>query len=311
MTPLFHIRSSTPDDRYAIAELIYTSINVWYLRHGFPPIFTGGPHVTEVFFDVYQATDPDCCFIAENPRTGQMMGSCFYHPRPQHVSLGIMTVHPNYQGARVGSGLVKAIIDYTESHDYKALRLTQSACNLDSFSLYNRAGFVPRHAYQDMYLAVPEAGLPFKLPAQERIRPARLDDIPAMVELENDLSGITREVDYRYCLDNELGFWKTYVVESAKGGLDGFLIASGHAAVNILGPGVTRDDETAAALLLTALNSYPGRTPVFLIPVERDRLVRQMYDWGARNCELHFCQVRGEHQPFRGVNLPSFLPETG
>jgi hypothetical protein len=36
-----------------------------------------------------------------------------------------------------------------------------------------------------------------------------------------------------------------------------------------------------------------------------------MYDWGARNCELHFCQVRGEFQAFRGISMPSFLPETG
>jgi hypothetical protein len=36
-----------------------------------------------------------------------------------------------------------------------------------------------------------------------------------------------------------------------------------------------------------------------------------MYDWGARNCELHFGQVRGAFQAFRGVNLPAFLPETG
>jgi hypothetical protein len=36
-----------------------------------------------------------------------------------------------------------------------------------------------------------------------------------------------------------------------------------------------------------------------------------MYDWGARNCELHLCQVRGEFQPFRGISMPSFLPETG
>jgi hypothetical protein len=35
-----------------------------------------------------------------------------------------------------------------------------------------------------------------------------------------------------------------------------------------------------------------------------------MYDWGARNCELHFCQVRGEFKPFQGISMPTFLPET-
>ena len=49
----------------------------------------------------------------------------------------------------------------------------------------------------------------------------------------------------------------------------------------------------------------------FFALLRRFDLVQQMYAWGARNCELHFCQVRGEFQPFRGVSLPSFLPETG
>jgi hypothetical protein len=44
--------------------------------------------------------------------------------------------------------------------------------------------------------------------------------------------------------------------------------------------------------------------------VEKEKLVRRLYDWGARNCELHFCQVRGEFQPYRGVNLPTYLPES-
>ena len=46
-------------------------------------------------------------------------------------------------------------------------------------------------------------------------------------------------------------------------------------------------------------------------PADRPQLVKQAYAWGARNCELHFCQVRGDFQPFRGISMPTFLPETG
>ena len=31
--------------------------------------------------------------------------------------------------------------------------------NLDSFTLYNRCGFVPRQVFQDMYIEIPEGGL--------------------------------------------------------------------------------------------------------------------------------------------------------
>jgi hypothetical protein len=47
-----------------------------------------------------------------------------------------------------------------------------------------------------------------------------------------------------------------------------------------------------------------------LVPAERRKIVEQMYAWGARISELHFCQVRGAFQPFRGVSMPTFMLET-
>jgi hypothetical protein len=35
-----------------------------------------------------------------------------------------------------------------------------------------------------------------------------------------------------------------------------------------------------------------------------------MYALGARNCELHFSQVRGQWPGLDGVNMPTFMPET-
>lgn len=250
--------------------------------------------------------------VAENPATGRLMGSCFYHPRPHHVSLGIMNMHPNYFGQGVGRALLQHIIDFTDRGGYQTLRLTQSAFNLDSFSLYNRAGFVPRCAYQDMLVQVPAGGLRFSPPpGAGQVRPARPGDVAAMAALEMEVSGITREPDYRHAIENRPGFWRVSVYEDPRGQIEGWIISSGHPALNMLGPCVARSDEQAAALIFGELNHYPGRTPVFLIPVERARLVRQMYDWGARNCELHLYQVRGEFRPFQGISMPTFLPETG
>jgi GNAT superfamily N-acetyltransferase len=305
------VRPMTAADRFEVAELIYISINHWYQMHGMPPIFRGGPQVTEAFCDVYADLDPGCAIVAENPRTGRLMGSCFYHPRERHVSLGIMNVHPNYFGQGAGKALLRHIIDYTEEHGYKALRLTQSALNLDSFSLYSTAGFVARCVFQDMFVTVPESGMKQRAPGLARVREATLADVPAMAALELEVSGITRERDYRFCIENRLGIWHVSVYENDDGGLDGYMISCGHPAMNMLGPCVARGEEAAAALLLRELDQYKGRTPVFLLPAEKDALVRQAYGWGARNCELHLCQVRGEFQPFRGVSMPTFLPETG
>jgi GNAT superfamily N-acetyltransferase len=307
----FRLRPMTAADRFEVAELIYVSINYWYQLRGMPAIFRGGPRVTEVFFDTYNALEPGCGVVAENTETGRLMGLCFYHPRPHHVSLGIMNAHPNWFGHGVARALLKYIIDFTDQGGHKALRLTASALNLDSYSLYTRAGFVPRYAYQDMVLSVPAKGLDQPPAGVDRVRPATAADVPGMAALEMEVSGITREQDYRYLIANDAGFWHTSVYENARGGIDGFLASSAHPAMNMLGPGVTRTEEEAAALLWAELNQHRGKSPVFLIPAEKDQLVRQMYERGARNCELHFCQVRGEFQPFRGVTMPTFLPETG
>src|SRR5205085_986350 len=164
--------------------------------------------------------------VAENPRSGRIMGSCFYHPRATHVSVGIMNVHPNYFGQGVARALLQHIIDYTERKGYKPLRLTSSALNLDSFSLYNRAGFVPRAAFQDMFVSVPAGGLNQSVPGIDRVRDAAADDVPAMADLEREVSGITREEDYRYCIANQLGFWHVAVFESVRGDLEGFMIST-------------------------------------------------------------------------------------
>ncbi|MGY8733190.1 MAG: GNAT family N-acetyltransferase, partial [Pirellulales bacterium] len=144
----------TIEDRHNVAELIYISINHWYQVHGMPAIFSGGPSVCNIFFDTYEALDPQCGLVAIDDESGILIGSCFYHPREHHVSLGIMTVHPNHFGAGAGRGLLDWIIDLSTAQD-KPVRLTQSALNVDSFSLYSKAGFVPRHAYQDMSLEIP------------------------------------------------------------------------------------------------------------------------------------------------------------
>jgi hypothetical protein len=143
------------------------------------------------------------------------------------------------------------------------------------------------------------------------VRDATLHDVAGMAAIEMHVGGITRELDYRYCIENKRGIWHVSVYENAQGQIDGFVISCGHPAMNMIGPCVARDEDVAAALVLRELDQHKGRSPVFLLPVDRRKLVCQAYDWGAKNCELHFCQVRGEHQPFQGVNMPTFLPETG
>jgi GNAT superfamily N-acetyltransferase len=308
--PAFRLRTMEERDRWEVAELICASMNVWDILHGMAPgRFGGGPPQTDVFYQVYEQLDPGYCLVAEADG-GRLAGSCYYRERETHTALGIMNVHPNHFGKGVAKDLLRFVTDWAEERG-KPLRLVSSVMNLESFSLYTRAGFVPSRVYQDLIVEVPEGGFREEVPGAERVRPATEDDVGAMAEVELAVSGITRGKDYPYYVENAEGFWYSSVAEGADGSLDGYLVSIGHPLFNTIGPGVARTEETAAALLLDHLNRYAGRMPVFLLPVESASVVRLAYRLGARNCEMHAAQARGEAQPFRGVTIPTFMPETG
>jgi len=304
----FEVRPMQPAERLEVAELICVSTNVWYQTHGRSRIFPS-PDAAEVFCDVYETLDPGCCLVAAHGRTGRLAGSCFYHPRPTHVSLGIMNVHPNYFGRGIARRLLATILDIADAQ-HKPTRLVSSAMNLDSFSLYTRAGFVPQTPYQDMYVSVPAEGLPFQHDHDRFVREATLSDLADIVALEMEVAGIRRDGDFRYFLENAPGFWHVSVYRDDAGTMQGFMASSAHPGCNMIGPGAARTPEQAAALVLAELQRHRGRTPVFLVPVQCGPLVAAMYRWGAVNCETHFSQIRGHAQPLRGIHMPTFLPET-
>lgn len=305
-----HLRAMQPADWPAVGALIQRSTNAWYERQGRPPIFPCDIAAMQVYCRVYEDLDPGCCVLAEDVDRGRLLGSCFYHPRPTHIALGIMNAHPDAFGRGVARALLRFVTDLADRTD-RPVRLVSSALNLDSYSLYNRAGFAPHAVFQDMTLAVPAAGFPAAVAGRDRVRPAQPADAPAMAALERELSGIERERDFRYFLGNRDGIWHASVVDRAGGGLDGFLVSVCCPASNMLGPGAMRDDATAAALIAAELDHHRGRSPVWLVPADRPVLAQVLYGWGARNCELHFAQVRGRAQRFAGVVMPTFLPETG
>ena len=304
------LRAMETEDWPAVAELVQLSTNYWYESNGKAPLFTAEAGSTRVFCEVYEALDPGCTMMALDSETGRLAGSCFYHPRETHVSLGIMNVHPNYFQRGVARKLLRFITDVADAYG-QPVRLVSSAMNLDSYSLYTRAGFVPHDVFQDMFLQVPESGLDQDVADASRVRAATPADVTAIADLEMDISHIRREKDYRYFVENAAGFWHTLVHESTSGAIDGFLVSLGSSCLNMLGPGVARTEDVGITLLHAGLHHNRGRCPVFLVPVKARRIVAAAYGWGARNCELHFCQVRGDFTPLDGVIFPTFLPESG
>jgi len=307
---MFSLRTMRPGDFDEVAELIFLSTNHWYEKNLGRPVFTGEPGVCRVFCDVYGELDPGYALVAVNESSDRIIGSCFYHPRETHLSLGIMNVHPNYFGAGVASRILNEILAIAAENDLP-VRLVSSALNLDSFSLYNRLGFAPLAVYQDMILEVPRGGWSrSERPDLSSVRAATTRDVDGMGALEFAVSGISREKDYRHFLDNRLGIWETRVSENASGELDGFLVSVDHPGCTMIGPGVARDEDVAERLLLAQLDRFSGRSVVFLLPAHLPGLAARFYARGAKNCELHLAQANGEAQPVDGIVMPTFLPES-
>lgn len=299
-----------PDEFDAVADLICASTNAWYQKNRGFEIFSAGPQSCRLFPETYEALDQGCCVVAPDPASGRLMGSCFYHPRSTHVSLGIMNVHPDFFGRHVASRLLKYITDLADRED-KPIRLVSSAMNLDSFSLYSRAGFIPRASFVDMQIAVPQTGFELNPSGRDCVGPPNIVDLPAIVRLEKRLTGIDREKDFRHFIENKQGIWRALIHNDDAGRVNGFLCSVIHPACTMIGPGVMRTDEIAMSLIAAQLDHHKGRSPVLLIPLDRPQLVKQMYAWGAKNVELHFAQIRGKCKPMSGVVMPTFMPETG
>lgn len=307
----FTLRPLNDDNRAEYADLLFSAFNAWYWKHGLGmDFYQCEPIEVSIFYDIYSDISPGCSVAAFHKTTNRMMGACFYHPREYHVSLGIMSVHPNYGSQGVGRAMVDHILDFTRQNGYKACRLVSSALNLDSFSLYNRSGFVPRDMYQDMVINVPHEGLAVSVPGEDKVRIATFEDVSKMSDLEMEISGIKRENDYRYAIENPRGVMQTTVYENDQHGIDGFMIATKHCAINILGPCVARTEEIAITLIRRELERFRGVTALFVIPMRKRKMVEQLYEWDAINVETHLKEVWGEFQEYRGVSMPSYLPET-
>lgn len=292
----------------AVAALVHDSTNGWYEAHGRPPVFGGGPESTLVFCEVYEALDPGCCVLAEDGRTGELLGSCFFRRRPSHVSLGIMNVHPAHFGRSVAASLLAHVCEVADEARLP-LRLVSSAMNLDSFSLYTRAGFSPRTLYQDMTLPLPGGEHGIRVPGRERVRPATPADLGRIVTLGVEIEHLQRERDFAYFLESP-DLWHVSVLQDHGGALSGCLASIAHPGSTTLGPGFCRDEAGAAALILAELEHRRGHVPVFLVPASCSGLVATLYGWGARNSELHVHQCRGTWNEPRGISMPTFLPES-
>ncbi len=291
------------------AGLIHTSLAGWYGRHlNQPDRFGAAWEPFRIFPEVYDALDSGCAVTARDLVTQQLLGLCFYHPRPSHISVGIVVTHPAAGGRGVARRMLEEVLASADTLNLP-VRLVSSLMSLDSFSLYTRLGFVPGTVFQD--LQFPPGKLPPLVAEQGTIRPMLEADVPALVELEERLTGIRREQDFVFFVRNDRQLWHTLVLIGPDGILRGFLGSLARGDTQMLGPGLMQTEEEALALISAQLHHHAPGNPVILVPARAAGLVASLYRAGARNVELHVAQVRGTGREPDGIVIPTFLPESG
>lgn len=302
-----NIRPMKANEFQTVAKLIFEATNTWYLNNGKSAVFSCSPDDLTFFCETYETLDPGCCLIAEIE--GKIGACCFYHPRPTHFSLGIMCVHPDFYGKRLARLLLEKIIGKAKKAELP-LNLISSAQNIDSFSLYNKAGFIPMNVYQDMIIQVPEQGLTFESDELQNVRPAGLNDLKALLELEMSVSGQDHSKDLKHIISSNSSIWNCHLIEKNSKIL-GFLCSVNHPSSKIIGLGAAYSSIDMIPLIKSHLNFYNGSSPLLLIPSKEKNLVEAMLKLKARNIEIHLTQSLNcsAQMELNGVMLPTFMPE--
>lgn len=303
------IRSIHPSDFGETASLIHAALDTYYRTHLNDSKFGTDPAPFLLFPDLYDELDPGCGLVAEGAE-GSLLGCAFYHPRPTHVGIGIVATHPTSSNKGIARALMEEILRQSDLRGVPAC-LVSSAMNLASFSLYTRLGFVPTDTLQDVSLKVPHEGLSFRTNPNLHIRPSQPRDIPELTNLEKRLRGIDRAKDLAHFQTNAKGCWRLMVAEE-EGHLVGFLGGIAHPGLRMLGPGVAESETVMAGLVHAQLDAhFRGEEVLWLVPVKCSALVSQAYQWGARNVEIHLTSIRGSRPEQAGINIPTFMPESG
>lgn len=292
------------------ARLIHRSLVSWYethLRQG--TRFGDDPKPFGLFPEMYAALDPGQA-IAVSDSTGTLLGVCFAHPRETHWAVGIVAIAPEAAGRGIARAMLEEVLRRARAEN-KPVRLISSLLNLDSFSLYTRLGFTPHTLYQDMSINVPVGGFEHTPPPRAAgVRLALPSESSRIADFEASLQGIRREGDFRFFLNPTVGSWKVWVLEDDAGELSGVLVSSHHPDWGMLGPGVARDPDAAIALLWRALDARRGEVSVVLVACAASDMVQKVYQWGARNIELHVAQSTNPVFAAKGIAFPTFLPES-
>ena len=278
------LRPGTPGDAEACGRICYEAFKGIADEHNFPPDFPA-PAIAVNVVGAMLAHPGFYSVVAD--QNGQVVGSNFLDERCPIAGLGPITVDPAAQDAGVGRLLVSDVLDRAESKGTAGVRLVQAAYHGRSMALYTKLGFAVREPLVTVQGS--PVGEPFP---GYRVRPARLDDLPACDAIFRDIHGHERLWDLRDAVERG----SARVVERG-GHVTAYATLLGFA-----GHAVARANDDLKALIAAADHIH---NPGFLLPTRNHDLLQWCIARGLRLMQPMTLMSLGKYQEPRGPFLPS------
>lgn len=278
------LRPGVPGDAEACGRICYDAFKGIADEHNFPPDFPS-PAVAVNVAGAMLAHPGFYSVVAE--QGGRVVGSNFLDERCPIAGLGPITVDPVAQDAGVGRLLVRDVLDRAESQGAAGIRLVQAAYHGRSMALYTKLGF----AVREPLVTVQGSPIGEPLPGC-RVRPARLDDLPACDAIFRDVHGHERLWELRDAVERG----SARLVER-----DGQVTAYA-TLLGFAGHAVARASDDLKALIAAADQIH---NPGFLLPSRNHDLLQWCIERGLRLRQPMTLMSLGKYQEPRGPFLPS------
>lgn len=278
------IRRATPEDAPVCGRICYEAFAAINRQHGFPPempdVETATGAITSLF------SHPGFyCVVAE--ADGRVIGSNCLDERTPIAGVGPITVDPDAQNRRVGTLLMKAVMDRARERNFPGIRLVQVAYHNPSLSLYTKLGFDPREPLSVMH--GPAIGK--KIPGYE-VRPMKESDLDASSRLAENVHGHNRLGEVHDALQQG-----SALVVERHGELTGYTTAFGY-----FGHSVAASNLDLMALIAAAPDF---RRPGILVPTRNAELFRWCLNSGLRVVQPLTLMTIGLYNEPAGAYLPS------
>lgn len=206
-------RPARADELHHLQELIVGSINDLTVRHGFGELASVRPAAFQQFAF---KEDPGGFWVAEDE--GEIVGSAFSWVCGELWFLAELFIAPRMQGSGVGRELLRLTLDHADRAGAKIRALITFTFNTVSQGLYMRHGMFPRlPVYMFSLERKTLANIGSAPPLKFRQAEASESDVAALVALDTDALGVSRERHHKYLLNDQA--------------MKGFLLYDGDACV--------------------------------------------------------------------------------